>query len=221
MNLRKSLFTGIAAVGLMASVAAPAALAAPPEASLSNNTTVAYVNVTTDGQFDVYFDVANFSLGTVALNANNPVGTATGSMRINYIDTMADRPNFNVTVTAGNFDNINSGDPAHIIDAENFQVTHTYNVQQGYWDGNSPGGVDVGDIGYFVDGAYTAQNPAGAAWTGSTNLGDGPTVQFGYAGSGTSWSYGDVDLKLNIPGNTVAGQYNSDVTLSVITGSQP
>jgi hypothetical protein len=224
MNLKRTLFTGLAAAGLMASFAVPVAIAqtAPPaEVSTTNNTTVAYVQVATDGEFDVYFGSGTFNLGSETLNANNPEGLVSGTMRVLYVDTMAYRPQFDVTMTAGDFDNINSPNLAHIIDAENFQVTYAYNVQQAYWSGNAPDGADIGDIGYYVDGHYVGQNNAGQAWTGTTNLGEGPTVQFGYSGSGTSSSYGDLGVSLTIPNTTVAGQYNSAVTLTVIAGLQP
>jgi hypothetical protein len=220
MNLKKSIFTGIAAVGLMASLAAPAAFAQPAESDTGNNLTIAYVNVATDGEFDAYFSSGTFNLGAVTLNANSPEGVVTGTMRIDYVDTMANRPNFNVSLTAENF--VNIGNATYTIPATGFQVTYAYNVQQGYWSGNAPGGIDIGDIGYFVDGDYVGQNDAGQAWTlGATNLSTGPTVQFGYAGSGTSWAYGDLGVQLDIPSTTVAGQYNSNVTISVIAGTEP
>jgi hypothetical protein len=225
MNLKKSLFTGLAAVGLMASLAAPVAMAQPAETSTSNNGISGYVTVNSTGSFDVYFGGAYFDLGTITLSAASPEGTATGGFTVWYTDTMPDRPSFDVQLTASTFTHTTMG--WNTIPNSGFAITSTANVEQGQFGGpssttagSSP--FEIGDIGHYQNGIYpTAGQGTTTAWTTNNTLDSTRTIQFGYSGVGTIWSSGDVGVALDVPANTVTGQYQSNLTLSVITGLQP
>jgi hypothetical protein len=223
MNLKKSILSGIAAVGLMASLAAPVALAQPAE-NAGNNTTNAHIAVDVEGEFDVYFWVGDFDMPGATLSASSPVYDSSGTLRIQYTDTLPDRPNFNVTLIAGHFT-----DGTNYILNDEFTITGTYNVQQFQWGDNPSKNAngatalpyDVGDIGYFVDQGYPSGQVAHSVWSSNNVLNDWVQVQFGYAGVGTVSSYGDVDVALHVPATTVEGTYTSLMTLNVIAGDQP
>src|SRR5665811_1960050 len=120
MKFKRTLFSAFAALALTASVMTPVAMAQPSEDSTNNGTT-AEVTVADNGTFDVYFNSTTLDLTDVTLSALTPNGTATGTFRISYIDTLSSRPNFNVNVNAQNFTDggVNS------IAASGFEVTHT------------------------------------------------------------------------------------------------
>lgn len=227
MNLKRTLFTGLAAVGLMASVAAPMASAQYNGDSGSNNMTYGVVYVSTPGQFDVYFSSGTLDFGTVTLTAGNPLPTVNGTLQIAYVDTFAYRPSFDVTLQATNFLNTANHFTTPIT-AAGFDITTVANLAQGYWGGpgrpgsNNPGNVDVGDLGAYVNEDYVSQGGTWPkAWTADQSLDASRKVQFGYTGSGTSWGAGNVGVSLDIPNNTVQGNYRSEITLTVVTGTQP
>lgn len=243
MNLRKTLFSAFAALALSASVMAPVALAgtSPPgddDSTTNSDSTTVKVNVVAGGVFDVYFSNANINLGTTTLNSSNLEKDVPGTIRIGYTDTKAYRPNFDLTITASDFSDGNG----NFIDAAGFTVEKTDNVIQQHYGGpgrcDSPPNsgnldpnkvangcnpnVDIGDLGYFVNDAYTSQDVTGGVWTTKTyDIESSPTVHFGYAGAGTGVSYGDVHVNLHIPNTTVGGEYQTVVTFSIFPGTQP
>jgi hypothetical protein len=236
VNIRKSLLSTAAAIGLMVSVAAPMVLA---DDTTTNNSTNAVVEVIpAAGVFDVKFCAASTNL-SVGTQPNASPGSATGTLSICYEDTKVDREAFTVAMSAGDFTN-----GANVIDSSNFRVVRLYNLGQYQWgnsgsthnvcDGHNhgytgctetvpPANGDIGDIGYIYDsGATTPQNVTGGIpRTTNNSLETGSNVHFGYAGVGTISSLGNVDVKLTIPGGTPGGQYTSNVTLSVTMGSMP
>jgi hypothetical protein len=244
MRLKRTLVSAIAALGLSASLMAPVALAQPTQSQADgSDTTTATVNVSAPGgSFDVYFESTTLSLTDVTLSALTPNGTSTGTFRLRYTDTLPDRPEFDVTVGADDF---TSG--SNTIPASGFKITRTANVTQFQW--GNPGGVNnaycysgqnpnplydpalctaypppvdsnIGDIGYFQDGTYQGQNSEN--WTANApGLDTATKVHYGRHGVGTQWSYGDVDVELEVPDGTPGGTYSSLLTLSVVTGTQP
>lgn len=230
MRLKRTLVSAIAALGLAGTLVTPVALAqtAPPtESNSGNNTATAQVEVTTDGEFDVYFSAGSFDLSDVTLDANTWERTATGKLQIAYTDTLANRPEFDVRLSASNFENAsfpNSGDPNKQLAAQDFEIVKTYNVAQGQWGGPKGQPGDIGDIGFRIDGnPIGSQAASDGLWSpGATNLsGQGVEVQFGYAGIGTVWSTGDVDVAVKVPSQTVAGTYTSNLTVTVVAGQTP
>ncbi len=229
MNLKKALVTGIAAIGLMASIAAPGALAQtspPTESSSGNNSTIAYVAVITPGAFDVYFGVSSFDLSAVTLDASSPEGAAAGNFIVYYTDSLANRPNFNVTLTASDFTHTTVSGAS--IDNAGFTIAGAYNVRQDQCGGPErpvSSGCNnihqIGDIGYFVNNTGGHSQAAFTPWTALNTLDSARTIQFGYEGVGTITSDGRIDVALDVPANTVAGIYQSSLTLSVIAGTQP
>jgi hypothetical protein len=233
MNLKRTLFTGLAAAGLMASFAAPMTSAQVSDSNTTNNSATATVGVLVDGTFDVYFAPGTtIDMGTKTLNSQNPQATATGQLLVNYTDTMQQRPAFTVSLSAGDFQRW-AGDTG--ISASGFRVTHTGNVAQYQWDNHNINDVDhgdstvvpvvgdIGDIGFMVNGVNPGNQNANLnnVWNDTTNLsGLGTPIQFGYAGIGTVWSNGAVDVDLEIPNGTAQGNYSSTLTLSV-TFTQP
>lgn len=240
MNLRRSLVTGLAAIGLMASVAAPVALAQAPPAdeNSGNNTATASVTVQSDGVFDVFFATTSVAFGTTTLNAANLEPDLEGSFTIGYTDTKSNRPRFDVTVIAGHF----SDGSGNFIHASNLTVERTENVIQQFWGGpgrcDTPPNsgnldpakvaagcnptIDIGDIGYFHNGGYIGQTPAGVQWDPKTfSMEDWLKVHFGYGGAGTGNSTGVVGVNLHVPATTVPGVYTSTLTVNVVTGTQP
>lgn len=242
MRLKRTLVSAIAALGLAASVMAPVALAQPTQSDDDgSNTTQASVTVTTaPGKFDVYFESSSLDLTDPTLSALNPSGEATGTFRLRYTDTLADRPEFDVTVTATNFSNGSA-----TIPASGFKITRTANVVQFQWGSGDdptknaycwPGSsmedtalcaaypvptTDIGDIGYFQEGTYKGQSNENWDPALSPGLDSGPKVHYGRQGTGTHWSYGDVDVALEVPANTPGGTYYSTLELEVVSGTQP
>jgi hypothetical protein len=226
MNLKSKVLGVVAATAIGISLMAPVATAQYAGDSTGDNTTAITVNIETAGVFNVYFTQASFALDEVTLNAANPSGVATGELVIEYEDTKADRPAFDVTLTSSRFSNNaapNSGNANMQISAEGFSVTKTYTVAQTQW--SSGVGYSIGDIGYYVNNGYVANtgpNQSDGVWApGSNDLGYGATVQFGYSGIGTIASWGQVDVALEVPSTTVGGAYTSTMTLTVVAGSQP
>lgn len=240
MNLRKSLVTGIAAIGLFASVAAPVVTAQGPPADGNggNNTATARVDVADNGVFDVYFATTDINFGNTNINAGGLEVDLPGSFTIGYTDTKANRPNFDVTVIAADFTDGGSNS----IDASNLTIESTANVIQTFYGG--PGRcdtpvnsgnldpakvaagcnptVDVGDIGYFQNAGYIGQSPAGTTWLTKTyDLSEALKVHFGRAGAGTGTSTGVVGVNLHIPSTTVPAFYTSTLTVNVVAGTQP
>lgn len=218
MNLKKSFMGAVAGLALVGSIAAPIASAQPAESDYSNNSTTAYVNVHTGGAFDVYFSSSNLNFGDVVFDAqHNQAVTRDGAVVIAYVDTLVNRPSFNVQMQASDFV---AGGP--YFSSSNLKVTRVYNVQQGQWGGTPGGPDDIGDIGAFVNNGYVGQGgPWPKAWTAANELNVAKTVQFGYSGIGTVWANGQVDVSLSIPPTATAGNYTSTVTLTVIAGTQP
>lgn len=140
MNLKRTLISGLAAVGLMASLAAPVALADDP-ITVEGSATVSIEN---DGEFTPYF------CGAVELtpegDVNSTTGTtAEGQLLICYTDTMAERDGFTTTLKAGVFtSNVNmpatntSNPVPYTIPAENFIITTVYNPAQLQWGRTNP-----------------------------------------------------------------------------------
>jgi hypothetical protein len=214
MNLKKSLAGLAAGFALVGTLAAPAAMASDIGGSAI---TTASVSIVDNGVFDVHFCGA-LALNTATQPTAGTAGYAQGGLSICYTDTKLQRPAFDVTLGS---DQLSSG--SNHIAASNLIVVWTYNVQQQQWDG-APAVAhrfDVGDIGYFVDDHYVAQNNAGQGWTTNNTLDTNPTVNFGYHGVGTISSTGAMEIGLNIPSGTQAGTYSSQLTLSVVTGTQP
>ncbi len=215
MNLKKAFVTGIAAVGLMASIAAPVATA--QDDNTGNNTSTAHVNVTAGGVFDVFFSAADFNLSAVSLTSEDYVGNATGSLNINYEDTKSFRPDFEVDMSASNF--MLATNNSIQIPATGFTIETTYNVQQDFCGG--PGAIacqsviDYGDIGYRLNDGQATGQAASTNWTVNQSLDLPRGVQFGYDGIGTRFSTGKVDVALVVPSNTQSGEYTSTMTLSV------
>jgi hypothetical protein len=221
------------AIGLMlaGSMMSAPALAQPPGDSSGNNTTNVSVTFERTGAFDAYFCVtqgehnASTSLTVVQPPTLAGNGLATGQLIICYDDTLPDRPAFHVDVQAGAF----TGGPS-TIPLSGFNVEKTYNVIQNYYGGPStsnPTKPDYGDIGQFLNGAYVAQNgnPPNPTWpmqwTSNNNLGAGVHLQFGYAGVGTEFSYGQFDVSLVLPVTASGGTYTSTMTLSLYAGENP
>jgi hypothetical protein len=240
MNLKRTLVSAVAALGMAASVMAPAALAQPTQSQdEGSDTTTAVVTVTTTGKFDVYFESTTLDMTDPTLTALTPDGEATGAFRLRYTDTLPNRPEFDVTVTATDFTS-SSG----TIPASGFKITRTVNVAQFQWgNGTDPTKnaycwptspmynadtcaaypaplADIGDIGFFQDGTYQGQSTE--YWTANApGLDSGPKVHYGRAGVGTHWSYGDVEVVLDVPAGTPGGDYSSTLTLEVVTGTEP
>ncbi len=209
MNLRKSLFTGLAAVGLMASVAAPVALA---QTSGNAGTGTATVVITDTGVFDIHFCDDSVSLTQDVAPIAGTDGSASGALAICYVDTKSYRTNFDVDLSATDFTGNGTNDDT--IPASDFKVTYTGNVGSGQW--SSGVGYLIGDIGHFVNDAYPSSQ-AGAAWTTNNDLsGAGRTVNFAYQGEGTSWAVSDISVGLTIPSSTDPDTYQSTLTLTVI-----
>jgi hypothetical protein len=193
--------------GLAVAIAMATMISAP--VTMADDTESATVIVTDGGTFAATFCNA-VTLGETVAPTAGTAGTATGSFAICYQDTESNRANFNIQVVASNF---TSG--PNTIAASNLKVTKAYNVIQTQW------GLSIGNIGYFANNAYVAQNPAGAAWTSNNALDTAKTVNFGYAGRGTIASQGTLDIELNLPAGTASGTYVSTLTLTVIPGTQP
>lgn len=222
MNLKRTLFTGLAAAGLMASIATPMASAQVVIEDGQNGgpggSVTATVEVGTAGLFDAFFcavgvgPTASTDLTTTTEPSAIANGAAEGALGICYEDTKNYRNAFNLDLSAGDFTS-----PTTVTDiaASNFTVAHTYNVAS-----LNCCGPAVGDIGYFQNDAYVGQNAAGAAWAPGYSLNNPQTVHFGYNGTGTIISGGVVDVDLVIPAGTHTGIYTSNVTLTVIAGTQ-
>jgi hypothetical protein len=209
MNLRKSLFTGLAAVGLMASLAAPTALA---QTSGNAGTGTATVVITDTGVFDIYFCDDSVSLVQDVAPTAGTDGSASGALAICYVDTKSYRTNFDVDLSSTDFTGTGANDD--IIPASDFKVTYTANVSSAQW--SSGVGYPIGDIGHFVNDAYPSSQ-AGAAWTANNNLaGAGRTVNFAYQGEGTIAAQSNLNVALTIPSSTDPDTYQSTLTLTVI-----
>jgi hypothetical protein len=235
MNIRQSIFSTIAALGMAAALAAPAAIASPPsESDSGNNQTDAVVEITEGGTFDAYFcsvTLSPFAMDPASQNTltqqtpptAHTAGLATGQLFICYDDTLSYRPAFDVQVQAGQFTSSNASQQTP-ISASNFKVTKTYNTGQQHWSGPTDGHGHVphiGDTGSFGENGYVGQNTLPVVWPGPDNTLDvARNVQFGYNGIGTGWSVGYFDVELTIPGGTAPGDYSSEVTLTIITGTQ-
>lgn len=222
MKLKKSIITAFAAVGLIASIAAPAAMAQTQleESTSANNSTTASVVVTSTGEFDVYFNVSSFDLSGATLSASSPEGAAAGSFTVFYTDSLADRPNFTVTLSASDF--YLSGSTLEMpptISNAGFTIDRTYSVRQDQ-SGSTP--YEIGDIGYYVNDAYPADSPpnqaASTAWTANNALDTARTIHFGEPGVGTIASDGLIDVALDVPAGTSPGTYQSMLTLTVYGG---
>jgi hypothetical protein len=213
MNVKKTLAGFIAGFALIGSLATPVAIASEIG---GQEVTTATVAISNGGVFNATFCNSVSMTETTAPMANAP-GAAIGSLNLCYTDTKSQRPAFDATLVSSDFTlstNVNK-----TIPASNLKVLKTYNVLQTQWDSGFP--LDIGDIGYFVNGGYLAQSSAGATWTANNTLESAKTVNFGYSGVGTVASIGGMDLGLNIPAGTTPGTYVSQLTLSIIVGSQP
>jgi hypothetical protein len=213
MNLRKSLFTGLAAVGLMASLAAPVALA---QSVNDSGTTTATVAVTNDGVFNVQFCSGTSPLSAVSMTSESAAQTSTGSLTICYEDTLLYHDSALVSFQATAFTAGLSS-----IAASNFKVTQTNNTIQEHYVSDGHGHTKVADPGYLAqDGTAPPQNATVfVVWPGPANTLDvSRNVNFIYNGSGAGSSTGLVNVALNIPVGTVPGNYSSTVTLTVAPG---
>lgn len=215
MSTRRTIAALVLGFMLLTTMGAQTAFAQVTESNQGNNSTDVDVTVTDGGIFDAYFCDSSGPLTQTSLTQTtaptvNAAGAADGTLIICYTDTKIARPSFDVDVTALNFIN-----GPNSIPSSGFTVEYTYNVLQLSF------GAGVGDIGYFVNDAYVAQNPAGQGWTANQNLDVGRTVNFGFSGQGTIASGGVFDVGLVIPAATPPGTYTSDVTLSILVGSQP
>ena len=141
MNLRKTLFSAFVVLALSASVSAPVAFA---QQAGNSSTTTATVVLGEGGTFNAYFcGPVNMSDPTVTSVEG---GTSTGVLEICYEDTKSNRPGFQATVGATDFNGSNGG----TIEATNFKLTNVYNTWQGQWGDptrNALVSVDIGDIG--------------------------------------------------------------------------
>ncbi|MCC6704712.1 MAG: hypothetical protein IT334_07525 [Thermomicrobiales bacterium] len=229
MNIRKTLLAGALSLGLLGSIAAPAALAANDNADV-------VVVVGTGGAFSVVICNGPASIAaqqpvaqdTVFLDiATNPsastAGAATGEFGICYWDDLSYRPAFDTTLVSSDF--VNQGDPTKTIDASNFKIVFTSGVAQAQSTNfNNPNNLAIGDIGYYVnqlDPYGQAAPPAGGTWTGSNALNAPAKVHFGYAGVGTIMSGGQVDVNLTLPIGTAPGVYLSEITVDVLPDPNP
>lgn len=233
MNLRRTLLAGALSLGLLGSIAAPAAMASPPsESDGSNNSVTVEVEVVGGGGFDAFFCTPSGSHAnwTGTLQTTNAMtqdmaptagsdGHAAGALVICYDDTLTYRPNFDVQIASGAFTSGNAV-VSTPIDASNFLITRTHNVAQNQWGWN--GAIDIGDIGSFGQNGYLAQNTLPTDWTNDSlrSLDQSRLVQFGYYGQGTIFSWGLIETELNIPAGTAPGTYASTVTLTIIPGTQ-
>jgi hypothetical protein len=211
MNLKRTLFTGLAAIGLMASIAAPVATA---QVNGSSAGTTAFVVVASPGVFtlSICADSINATLDTTVQPTAGVQGKAEGSLDLCYIDTKSYRPNFNVMMQASNFQD----GTKPIIPATGFKVVNTADVSQGQW--SSGAGRAIGDIGHFQNNVYpTAGQGTTTAWTSSNDLSAARTVGFGYNGEGTIESTAEIDVELTMPYGTQDGTYWSNVTVTVVT----
>jgi hypothetical protein len=219
MNIRKHVLTGALAFGLLGSVIAPTALAqdtAGVEVVVVESGAFAVTICDPDASWDQSMPVdfpGNIPLTGTSPTASQP-GSATGTFAICYLDTKNFRDAFVTQLSATDFALV--GDPSTTISSENFTIEFTMGVGQAQLD--SPG-IDVGDIGYFVnqqDPGGQAAPPAGGTWTMDNELDQNVDVHFGYAGVGTIMSGGIVDVQLVLPIGTKAGTYESTITLTVI-----
>jgi hypothetical protein len=193
----------------------------------TGNTTSVTVSIAATGSFDAYFCQA---LGTASPGIDLSLsqaptlaspGLATGSLFICYTDTQAYRPGFRTQITAGAF-----GGPSS-IPLSGFKIDRSYNVVQHFWGSpasSPPQAADYGDIGTYVNNVDPNGQPATgspATWTSSNTLDTTRTVQYGWEGVGTDWSYGQFDVSVVIPIGTQGGEYSSSITLSIIPGTTP
>jgi hypothetical protein len=235
MNLKRTLFTGLAAIGLMASIAAPVATAQTGHTDDAD----AIVVISNNGGVFIPEFCGDVNLGTHDITAIAG-STATGTMGICYWDTRAYRQNFKASIDASDFE---SGVPMPVpssdtysIPAQNFKIVRVYNPQQDQWRNTNPApgsantcpfvpGVtgapnvyDIGDIGGFNgtsssygDGAYVTDGSA--LWSGPA-LSENPFVNYAWSGVGT----GNGGFACNALG--INGTYSPfDVALQVPAGA--
>jgi hypothetical protein len=230
MNLRKSLVTGLAAIGLMVSIASPTLAAPPTETDGSNNGTTSSVEVSGGGEFDAYFCGDNNLTEQSAPTASS-AGSATGTLTICYDDTLSYHDGFDTTIQATTpFTSVDAlGDTP--IPAALFKITMLHNVGQLHWssDGHSLLDADdpnyhpeVADPGYYDEnGSVPNQNTPGfVAWSASNSLEQARTVQFSYNGTGSVAAGGEIDVALTIPQGTSPGNYTTNLTLTIVAGGQ-
>lgn len=227
MKRLKSLVGLAAGLMLAGSMLAAPALAQPPETSTGNNTTDVSVTFSSGGAFDAYFcqvlgsHSPSTSLNLVQAPTLATAGLAQGSLYICYDDSLPTRPAFHVDVSAGAFTGGTS-----TIPLSGFTIDRVYNVVQHYWGSPAstpPQAADYGDIGQFVNDVYVAQNGTWPkAWSAPNNSFASPHhLQFGYAGVGTDYSYGQFDVSVVIPIGSFGGTYTSTMTLSLYAGENP
>lgn len=246
MNLKKTLFSTIAALALSASVLVPVALAGT---SLdTGGSTTATVNVTVAGEFNAEF-CGPVNLSAVTLTAGQDE-ISTGALEICYTDTIASRSGFKVQVQAGPFQSTGNPD----LSASNFKLTTVYNPWQGQWGGNS-GGADVADIGgwngaeqvtdHGFDNPADANNHGALDYVGAASLDTARYIAYSWDGVGTGngdlmppsgisafpdeyanvsslgvvdGTYQVVEVELTVPRGTATGGYSSNLTLTIVAG---
>jgi hypothetical protein len=208
MSIKKSLAGLIAGFALLGSIAAPAALAD------TGDSTTGSVDVTAGGQLAVTFctetatSPGDFVLQQDTAPSYYAPGHASGSLYLCYLDTKADRPHFEVEVSATAF-----ASGSNSIAASNFMVTTVYNVVNEHYDSHGP----IGEIGFMDNDHWpNSQNPNPRTWTANRDFSVPRSVNFGYAGIGTGTSCGQVGVELVIPATTAPGHYVSNLTVSIV-----
>lgn len=240
MVLRNRVYTVALTLGLIAAAAlAPVSAETPSDGELTNNETIVTAEVTSGGTFEVYFCQVEVDAngawlivdgspvvttpGSTALSVDtapsaHEAGHAEGTLFICYIDTLSQRPAFNVTVHSSEFTAADASIQTP-IGAGNFMIARTWDAGQVQWSSVVPG---VGDISSFSQNGYVGANTLPADWTiDSLRSLDSPrAVQYGYNGIGTIGAAARFDVELIIPAGTAPGSYSADVTLTIIAGTQ-
>lgn len=222
MNIKRTLFAGLAMLGLMASIAAPIANAQDSPVLAGSDQKKATIVLNNDGQFFAVIR-SDLDLGTHNLQAGTGAFGFPGTVIIDYTDTYAFRGGFSATLQASDFQRT-AGPPMQVwpalpttIPADNLTITEVTGPTQGQCCRNSGVGGVAGISAVYPNGVDTTTGTA--TWAGATpaqaGLGTASTIHMSLQGKGTIWTEAPVQVNMQVPASAVPGTYESTLTLTI------